>query len=418
MNKISVIKRIGIFLRRILLCAFTVFLSMVITLMLIMNVICNGGSESAKKMFVTTILETGALKFLASVYLSDEEITEIVNNNKMEELDTEVNTELIAFTAKNTGNAGNTGNTENTGNAGNTGNMGNAGNAGNTGNIGNTEISAGQSIQKKETLVYEFKADDVNYEEEETDEDNDGIIVYDVAGRTFSGKMMVVLDPARVTLESYYETYKTGAPLDKIVDTINGVAGINGGLYAQSEVGGRPYGVTVSHGIIQTNKPTEKAGLVFIGLTEDNILIVENLSDMTEEDVVTLVAEKKIRDGCSFQEEAKDKNNHFVSLVINGVGRELGEGAGSGLNPRTAIGQRADGALLLLVTDGRGKSGHLGASAQDLIEIMLEYKAVNAANLDGGSSSTMVLNGEYLMESVTFRKANTSWNLPVAFVVK
>ena len=386
MNKISVLKRIGIFLRRILLCAFTVLLSAVITLMLIMNVICNGGSEAAKEMFVTTILETGALKFLASVYLSDEEITEIVNNNKMEELDTEVNTELITFKARDTE---------------------------------TRETVTSRTSEKKETLVYEVKeAEDVNYAEEEIDEDNDGIIVYDVAGRTFSGKMMVVLDPARVTLESYYETYKTGAPLDKIVGMVNGVAGINGGLYAQSEAGGRPYGVTVSHGVIETNKPTEKAGLVFVGLTEENILIVENLSDMTEDDVEKLVAEKKIRDGCSFQEEAKDKNNHFVSLVINGVGRELGEGAGSGLNPRTAIGQRADGALLLLVTDGRGKSGHLGASAQDLIEIMLEYGAVNAANLDGGSSSSMVFNGEYLMESVTFRKANTSWNLPIAFVVQ
>ena len=354
--------------------------------MLIMNVICNGGSEAAKEMFVTTILETGALKFLASVYLSDEEITEIVNNNKMEELDTEVNTELITFKARDTE---------------------------------TRETVTSRTSEKKETLVYEVKeAEDVNYAEEEIDEDNDGIIVYDVAGRTFSGKMMVVLDPARVTLESYYETYKTGAPLDKIVGMVNGVAGINGGLYAQSEAGGRPYGVTVSHGVIETNKPTEKAGLVFVGLTEENILIVENLSDMTEDDVEKLVAEKKIRDGCSFQEEAKDKNNHFVSLVINGEGRELGEGAGSGLNPRTAIGQRADGALLLLVTDGRGKSGHLGASAQDLIEIMLEYGAVNAANLDGGSSSSMVFNGEYLMESVTFRKANTSWNLPIAFVVQ
>ena len=107
----------------------------------------------------------------------------------------------------------------------------------------------------------------------------------------------------------------------------------------------------------------------------------------------------------------------FVQLIINGEERGL-NGMGSGLNPRTAIGQRADGALLLFVTDGRGKSGHLGASAFDLISIMKEYGAVNAANLDGGSSSCMYYNNEYLMTSVTFYYSNSSWRLPAGFVVK
>ena len=72
----------------------------------------------------------------------------------------------------------------------------------------------------------------------------------------------------------------------------------------------------------------------------------------------------------------------------------------------------------MLVTDGRGKAGHLGASAADLIDIMSKYGAVNAVNLDGGSSSCMYYNGEYLMTSVTFYYTNASWKLPLAFVVK
>ena len=93
-------------------------------------------------------------------------------------------------------------------------------------------------------------------------------------------------------------------------------------------------------------------------------------------------------------------------------------GNGSGLNPRTAIGQRADGAVLMFVTDGRGKSGHLGASCADLIAVMEEFDAVNAANLDGGSSSCMYYDGEYLMSSVTFYYTNSSWRLPAGFIVK
>jgi exopolysaccharide biosynthesis protein len=72
----------------------------------------------------------------------------------------------------------------------------------------------------------------------------------------------------------------------------------------------------------------------------------------------------------------------------------------------------------MLVTDGRGKAGHLGASASDLIGIMTEYGAVNAANLDGGSSSCMYYDNEYLMTSVTFYYSNSSWKLPAGFVVK
>ena len=70
-------------------------------------------------------------------------------------------------------------------------------------------------------------------------------------------------------------------------------------------------------------------------------------------------------------------------LVVNGEAVEV-NGSGSGLNPRTAIGQREDGSILLVVIDGR-QVNSLGASYSDVIELMLEYGAVNAANLDGGS---------------------------------
>ena len=195
------------------------------------------------------------------------------------------------------------------------------------------------------------------------------------------------------------------------------IGGINGGLYnSYNNSGGKPYGVIVSHGEIQYNKPQEFPGLVLIGFTEDNILEIIDISKLNAAGVEELVQERKIRDAVTFQEEASDANNHFVQLIINNEAREM-NGMGSGLNPRTAIGQRADGAVLLFVTDGRGKAGHLGASSGDLIGVMQEFGAVNAANLDGGSSSCMYYDGKYLMDSVTFYQANSSWKLPAGFVV-
>ena len=320
----------------------------IITLFLTIFLICHGPSASARNLFVTTILETGQLKFLASVFLSDSEISEIVSQNSLSTMQEEVDTGLITV--------------------------------------------------------------DENTEKEL-------IEIHKVSGNNFEGTMMIVNDPSKISLATTYPWSEYGKELDKLVTENNAIAGINGGLYySDANKGGRPLGVTVSNGEIQ-DMSLGANGLHLIGFDEDNILRIIDISNMNRNEIETLITTEKIRDAVSFQEEASDKNNHFVKLIINGEKREL-NGMGSGANPRTAIGQREDGSVLLLVTDGRGKNGHLGATAADLIEIMSEYGAINAANIDGGSSSTMYYNGEYLMDSVTFYYSNSSWRLPTAFIVK
>lgn len=364
------------YIGRTLLVLLTLVGAVAVTLALVINSFCDGTSPAAKKVFVTTILETGQLKFLASWFLSPEEIQEVVNSNSMEVFNDEVNTSLIVVEAKSNKSSGKTGQTSSS-----------------DGVITGSD-SAGETVEEEDIEIVE------------------------IAGRTFFATLMIVKDPSRVSLATIYPWKEYGLTLDELVNQNDAIAGINGGIYdSYNHTGGRPFGVVVSNGEIQMNKPQYLPGLVLIGLTEDDILVVIDLSDKTSADVEKMVKEQKIRDAVCFQEESSDKNNHFVQLIINGKEREL-NGMGSGLNPRTAIGQRADGAILLLVTDGRGTSGHLGASASDLIGIMSEYGAVNAANLDGGSSSCMYYNGDYLMESVTFYYVNSSWKLPCAFIVK
>lgn len=321
-----------------------IFISLVLTITLI----CHGPSESAKELFATTILETGQLKFLANVFLSKEELQEIVDKNSLQDMDAEVDENLI--------------NTD-----------------------GNKE---------KELIE-----------------------IHNVSGDGFEGTMMVVNDPAKISLATTYPWSEYGKELGVIVDEAGAIAGVNGGIYYSSgNKGGRPYGVTVSNGEIQ-DITLGWSGLYLIGFDENNLLRIISLEGMNKSAVEKMVKEEKIRDAISFQEESSDANNHFVKLIINGEKREL-SGKGSGQNPRTAIGQRKDGSVLILVTDGRGKNGHLGATASDLIDIMAEYGAVNAANVDGGSSSSLYYNKKYLRTSVTFYYTNSSWRLPTAFVVK
>ena len=319
-----------------------------IALVLTITLICHGPSESAKELFATTILETGQLKFLANVFLSKDELQEIVDKNSLQDMDVEVDENLI--------------NTE-----------------------GNKE---------KELIE-----------------------IHNVSGDGFEGTMMVVNDPSKISLATTYPWSEYGKELGVIVDEAGAIAGVNGGIYYSSgNKGGRPYGVTVSNGEIQ-DITLGWSGLYLIGFDENNLLRIISLEGMNKSAVEKMVKEEKIRDAISFQEESSDANNHFVKLIINGEKREL-SGKGSGQNPRTAIGQRKDGSVLILVTDGRGKNGHLGATASDLIDIMAEYGAVNAANVDGGSSSSLYYNKKYLRTSVTFYYTNSSWRLPTAFVVK
>ena len=368
--KAKVLKYTG----RAALVLATLVLAVAVTLLLIINSFCSGTSPAAKRVFVTTILETGQLKFLASWFLSPDEIQEVVDSNSMEAFNDEVNTSLIVVEA-------------------------------------NSNKSSGMTGQN-------FTGAGVVAESGNATEESKDIEIIEIAGRSFYATLMIVKEPSRVSLATTYPWKEYGVPLDELVTSNDAIAGINGGIYnSYNHAGGSPLGVVVSNGEIQMNDPQCLPGLVLIGLTEDDILVVIDISDKSKADVKKLIEEQKIRDAVTFQEESSDKNNHFVQLIINGKEREL-NGMGSGLNPRTAIGQRADGALLLLVTDGRGTSGHLGASASDLIGIMAEYGAVNAANLDGGSSSCMYYDGDYLMSSVTFYYVNTSWKLPCGFIVK
>ena len=314
-------------------------------------IFCYGPSTHARNLFVTTLLETGQMKFVVNLFMSSDKIQEIVDLNSMAVFDEEVDNSLINL---------------------------------------------------------------------DSELDKVGIELVQISGSTYSAKMIIVNDPSRVKLATIYDgSWKTyGVTLDKLVNDNNAFAGINGGLYySDSNKGGRPLGLVVSDGKIEYNNPAGIAGMHLIGFNEDNLLKIIDLSGKNKKQVEEIIKSEKIRDAVAFQEESSDANNHFVKLIINGEEREF-NGSGSGANPRTAIGQRADGAVLLLVTDGRGASGHLGATAADLIEVMSEYGAVNAANIDGGSSSSMYYDGKYEMTSVTLYYSNSSWRLPTGFIVE
>ncbi len=240
--------------------------------------------------------------------------------------------------------------------------------------------------------------DELNNElSSELDPDGDGIIIEDIYGRTYCAKMMIILDPSRVDFEvidSFSET-GNGMLLSEVANHEGVVAVCNGGGFLDNlgtGNGGMPLGVTIKDGVLRQNY--DRNYPTTIGFDKDHKLIIGNMSGKEALDAGII--------NCA---------SFGPVLVKNGV---ISSSDASGLNPRTAIGQREDGAILLLAVDGR-QPHSIGATYQDLAEIMASYGAVNAANLDGGSSSMLFYNGEMIN---SLGSAVGERRVPTAIVVR
>ena len=229
------------------------------------------------------------------------------------------------------------------------------------------------------------------------DEDGDGIIFKEIKGNGYAGYMLIVLDPSRVFVGKPDSYGGVGLTLEELCLKYNAVGGINAGGFIDDMgggLGGRPDGLTVVDGVRHSDG---HGGDCFAGFDNNNLLWV---GYYTAEDMEPM----QIRDGVSFG----------PILIQNGVIVNE-ESLTSGVNPRTAIGQRGDGAVIMLVVDGR-QAHSIGATYLDMAEIMLDHGAVNALNMDGGSSTVMWYEGQYVNSCSA--QYGTSRPLPNAFLIK
>jgi exopolysaccharide biosynthesis protein len=191
--------------------------------------------------------------------------------------------------------------------------------------------------------------------------------------------MMIVLDPSRIRLGTIPVSYGgRGYTVEEMVERFDAVAGINAGGFEDPEGlgnGSTPSTMTVYEGKVYFAAKGNQDG--FVGFDSNHIMHVGKFTEAQ-------IKERDIQYGVAFG----------PVLVVNGESADRSKLA-SGINPRTAIGQRSDGAVLLLVIDGRQPIS-LGCTWLDLVDIFLEFGAVNACNLDGGSSTLMWYEDQYI----------------------
>lgn len=230
---------------------------------------------------------------------------------------------------------------------------------------------------------------------EEPAEEEKDLELIPVSAPTSKGYIMIIRDPSRVFVGIADNIHARGMYITELAEKYDAVAAINASGF--SDAGGMsngkdPLGLVVSEGkLISAGAPKYTAA----AFDKDNILHVGNF---TAKDV----EEMGLRDAAAWG----------PALIQNGVPMEVS--TATGLNPRTAIGQCADGSVLFLVLDGRYPSS-LGATYADMISILMEYGAVNACNLDGGFSSVLLYEGERISDVASIENIR---KIPTAFMVR
>ena len=234
------------------------------------------------------------------------------------------------------------------------------------------------------------------------DAGNDLYKVIEISGKGYTGHLVAVYDPSKI---SVCTTKYLGTKGQYIVDMAkenNAVVAINGGGFVDpnyNSLGVVPQGTVIKNGKIVSNRTFKKTGGI-IGFTKDNKLI---LARMTANEAI----KNGVRDAVSFG----------PFLIVNGKASFIKGNGGWGEAPRTAIGQRKDGIVLFLVIDGR-MVGRPGADMVDLTEIMQKYGAYNAANLDGGTSCGLVVNGQLINDPVNGNGKHKTRMIATGFIVK
>ncbi len=261
-----------------------------------------------------------------------------------------------------------------------------------------TDVNAISTEKQEDVVTYENE-----YERAilERDPNNNDYKIIEISEKKFDGYLVAVYEPSRVKTLVTANIGTSGQYVTTMAKNNDALIAINGGGFDDpnfNSTGGSPLGITVRDGVYMTTKAYGGSGGV-IGFTEEDKLVLGKMS-------VSKAKELGIRDAVTFG----------PFLIVNGKASEVLGNGGWGTAPRTAIAQRQDGIVLFLVVDGRTATKP-GADMDDLIEILQNYGAYNAANLDGGTSSVLVVNNIIVNDPIDSTGAHKTRPIATGFMV-
>ena len=308
---------------------------------------------------ITTAMTTMTHQYFATWFYDDDTIQDSLNKNKVQETDEITDTDIIV--------------------------------------VDQTE----EKIEYANEYEKQILAKNLDKEQYNIYADKEDYRIIEIEGKGYSGYLAAIYEPSRIKTVYTKKLGTSGQYLTQMAKDNDALLAINGGGFDDPNFnsnGASPLGITISDGKVVTSKSYGGSGGL-IGFTEDNKLV---LGKMT----VKQAQEMKVRDAVTFG----------PFLIVNGKASAVLGNGGWGTAPRTVIGQRKDGIVLFLVIDGRTVSKP-GADMNDLIEIMQNYGAYNAANLDGGTSSVMVVDGEIINDPIDSSGAHRTRYISTGFIL-
>lgn len=232
--------------------------------------------------------------------------------------------------------------------------------------------------------------------------EDDSLTLHKIESSRYVGFILEIPDPRRIQVATAQNIEEKGDTTSNIAKANGAVAAINaGGFYDPNGTGtGRlPYGFILRDGDYILGKdvgPDEDVD--FVGFSKSGNLIAGNYNK-------SQLKEMGAVEGITFG----------PPLIVDGK-KMITEGDGGwGVGPRTAIGQKKDGTVLFLVVDGRQPGYSLGATLRDVQDILYDQGCYIAANLDGGSSSTLFYNGSVVNKPADLLGERM---IPTTFIVK
>ena len=245
----------------------------------------------------------------------------------------------------------------------------------------NNYIPVDEKIDLDDIVIDTSEKDTYDNEYDEAiltrDEGNEDYKYLEVKVGKYKAHLVAIYDPSTVRLITS-KSFNTGSGQEtvlKMCKRYDGLVCINGGGFKDPDGWGSdiPLGYVIKDGEVIWAEDDSKQNI--IGLTYDNKLLLVNA---TGEEAI----EMGMRDGLQFG----------PFLIVNGESIKYTSSAGGyDRAARVAIAQRKDGVILFLATEGTHGSG---PTLKEVIDTLELYGAYNAANLDGGTSSQMVINNK------------------------
>ena len=218
----------------------------------------------------------------------------------------------------------------------------------------------------------------------------------------YVGYVLEIPDPRRVKVATAKNIQEKGETVSNIAKDNDAVAAINaGGFHDPNGTGtGRlPYGFIMQDGNYVIGKDVGPDEAVdFVGFTKQGNLIAGTYTK-------TELAEMDAVEGITFG----------PPLIVDGKKMITDGDGGWGIGPRTAIGQKKDGTVIFVVIDGRQPGYSTGATLRDVQDVLYEEGTYIAANLDGGSSTTLYYNGKVVNKPADLLGERM---IPTAFIVE